>query len=49
MKKAVIIVIAAFVLLFLVLKLRAVQDCANRFVESNVSREQKKIQDFLSQ
>jgi hypothetical protein len=49
MKKAVIIVIAVFVLLVIVFKSRAVQDYANRFVESNVSHEQKKLQDFLSQ
>jgi uncharacterized protein YxeA len=49
MKKAVIIIIAVFILLLLVFKSRAVQDYANTFVESNVSHEQKKIQDFLSQ
>lgn len=49
MKKVVIIVIAVFILLFLVFKLRAVQDYANGFIESNVSHEQKKLQDFLSQ
>jgi hypothetical protein len=47
--KKVALVIGILVVLYLVFKSKPVQDCANRFVESNVSHEQKQIQDFLSQ
>ncbi|HUT28462.1 MAG TPA: hypothetical protein VMX13_01625 [Sedimentisphaerales bacterium] len=47
--KKIAIVVGILVVLFLVFKSKAIQNCANRFVESNVSHEQEQIQRFLSQ
>jgi len=47
--KKVVIVIVVFFLLYLVFKSGVIQNCTDRLVESNVTHEQKQIQNFLSQ
>jgi predicted DNA-binding antitoxin AbrB/MazE fold protein len=47
--KKVLIVVVVFFLLYLVFKSGVIQNCTDRLVESNVSHEQKQLQNFLSQ
>jgi hypothetical protein len=47
--KKIVIVIGIVILLLFMIRSKALQSGADRFMKSNESHEQKQIQDFLSQ